>query len=109
MEISQNSKENICARDSFLIKLQASGLQLYQKGVSGTGGFCEFCEISKWYLLAGIGYKEVRKVKTQQLCFVNNSVLKPLVLHMKKYIYKKPLHTTRFVKTKHKNETLLMN
>ena len=65
--------------------------------------------ICKWYLLAGIGYKEVRKVKTQQLCFVNNSVLKPLVLHMKKYIYKKPLHTTRFVKTKHKNETLLMN
>ena len=29
LEISQNSLENICARVSFLIKLQASGLQLY--------------------------------------------------------------------------------
>ena len=29
LEISQNSQENICAKVSFLIKLQASGLQLY--------------------------------------------------------------------------------
>ena len=29
LEISKNSQENICARVSFLIKLQASGLQLY--------------------------------------------------------------------------------
>ena len=29
LEISQNSQKNTCARDSFLIKLQASGLQLY--------------------------------------------------------------------------------
>ena len=28
LEISQNSQENTCARVSFLIKLQASGLQL---------------------------------------------------------------------------------
>ena len=28
IEISQNSQENTCARDSFLIKLQAEGLQL---------------------------------------------------------------------------------
>ena len=28
LEISQNSQENPCARVSFLIKLQASGLQL---------------------------------------------------------------------------------
>ena len=34
LEISQNSQENTCARDSFLIKLQASGL--YQKRDSGT-------------------------------------------------------------------------
>ena len=34
LEISQNSQENTCARDSFLIKLQA----LFS---------CEFCEISK--------------------------------------------------------------
>ena len=29
LEISQNSEENTCARVSFLIKLQALGLQLY--------------------------------------------------------------------------------
>ena len=29
LEISQNSQENTCARVSFLINLQASGLQLY--------------------------------------------------------------------------------
>ena len=31
LEISQNSQENTVARVSFLIKLQASGLQLYKK------------------------------------------------------------------------------
>ena len=31
LEISQNSQENTCARVSFLIKLQAWGLQLYKK------------------------------------------------------------------------------
>ena len=29
LEISQNLQGNICARDSFLIKLQALGMQLY--------------------------------------------------------------------------------
>ena len=29
LEISQNSEQNICARVSFLIKLQTSGLQLH--------------------------------------------------------------------------------
>ena len=39
LEISQNSQENTCARVSFLIKLQAWGLQLYYKGESGTSVF----------------------------------------------------------------------
>ena len=39
LEISQNSKGNTCARVSFLIKLQASNLQLYQKRDSDTGVF----------------------------------------------------------------------
>ena len=39
LEISQNSQENICARVSFLIKLQVSGLQLYLKRDSSTGVF----------------------------------------------------------------------
>ena len=36
LEISQNSQENICARVSFLINLQGSGLQLHLKRESGT-------------------------------------------------------------------------
>ena len=39
LEVSQTSQENTCARVSFLIKLQASGLAQML--------FCEFCEISK--------------------------------------------------------------
>ena len=47
LELLQNSQENTCARVSFLIKLQTSGLQLCLKRDSGTSVFCEFCEISK--------------------------------------------------------------
>ena len=39
LEISQNPQENTCARISFLIKLQAWGLQLYQKRDSRTIAF----------------------------------------------------------------------
>ena len=39
LEISQNSQENTCVRVSFLIKLQALGLQLYYKRDSGKGVF----------------------------------------------------------------------
>ena len=39
LKISQNSQENTCARDSFLIKLQTSGLKFYEKRDSGTGVF----------------------------------------------------------------------
>ena len=46
LEISQNSKENTCARVSFLIKLQA--LQLYfQKRLWHRCFCCKFSEISK--------------------------------------------------------------
>ena len=38
LQISQNSQKNYCARASFLIKLQDSGLQLYERD-SGTGVF----------------------------------------------------------------------
>ena len=38
LEISQNSQENTCAGDSFLIKLQARPATLL-KSVSGTGAF----------------------------------------------------------------------
>ena len=39
LEISQNSQKNTCARLFFLIKLQAWGLQLYEKRGSGTSVF----------------------------------------------------------------------
>ena len=44
LEISQNSQENICARDSFLIKLQAN---FVKKESLAQIFFCGFCEISK--------------------------------------------------------------
>ena len=48
LEISQNSQENTCARVSFLIKLQALGLQLYLKEtLAQMVVSCEFCKISK--------------------------------------------------------------
>ena len=45
LEISKNSQENICARVSFLIKLQA--LQLYSKETLAQVFSCDFFEISK--------------------------------------------------------------
>ena len=50
LEFSQNSQENTCARVSFLIKLQASGLScrpLLKKRLLAQVFSCEFCEISK--------------------------------------------------------------
>ena len=47
LEISQNSQENTCTRVSFLIKLQAWGLQLYLKKSLAQVFSCEFCGISK--------------------------------------------------------------
>ena len=39
LKVSQNSQENTCVKVSFLIKLQATGQQLYQKRESGRGVF----------------------------------------------------------------------
>ena len=66
LEISQKSQENTYARVSFLIKLQASGLQLYQKRDSGTGIFCEFCEIFKStfsYRTSPVAASEFNKIR----------------------------------------------
>ena len=49
LEISQNAQANTCARDFFLIKLQALGLRpatLFKKSLAQVFS-CEFCEISK--------------------------------------------------------------
>ena len=47
LEISQNSLENTCARDSFLIKLQAEACNFIKKESLAQVFSCEFCEISK--------------------------------------------------------------
>ena len=47
LEISQNSQENTYARDSFLIKLQASSCNFIKKESLALVFSCEFCEISK--------------------------------------------------------------
>ena len=44
LEISQNSQENTCARDSFLIKLKACNF--IKKESLAQMFSCEFCEIS---------------------------------------------------------------
>ena len=46
-EISQNSKENTCARVSFLIKLQLSVCNFIKKETLAQVFSCEFYEISK--------------------------------------------------------------
>ena len=46
-EISENSQENICARISFLIKLQADACNHIKKETLTQVFFCEFYEISK--------------------------------------------------------------
>ena len=47
LQISQNSQENICAKDSFLIKLQASGCNFIKKDSLTQVFSYEFCEIFK--------------------------------------------------------------
>ena len=46
LEISQNSQESTCTRDSFLIKLQAWPAILFKKESLAQVFSCEFCEIS---------------------------------------------------------------
>ena len=47
LEIWQDSQENTCARVSFLIKLEGSGLPLFEKETLAHVLSCEFYKISK--------------------------------------------------------------
>ena len=47
VKLSQNSQENTCVEVSFLINVQAWGLQLYLKRDSDTVFSCEFCKTFK--------------------------------------------------------------
>ena len=71
LKFLQNSLENTCARASFLIKLQALGLQpcnFIKKETLAQGFSCELCEISKntlfaehlrWLLLYRLGKSDI--------------------------------------------------
>ena len=47
LKVLQNSQENTCARDSFLIKLQAETCNFISKETLAQLLSCEFCEIFK--------------------------------------------------------------
>ena len=47
LEISLNSQENTCTKDSFLIKLQPKGSNFINKESLAQVFSCEFCKISK--------------------------------------------------------------
>ena len=67
LEILQDSQENTCARVSFLKKLQAWGLQLYQKETLAQVFSCESCKISK----NTFSYR-TRPVNSENSCFWNS-------------------------------------
>ena len=67
LEISQNSQENTCARASFLIKLQASGLQLYQKRDSAHSCFpVNFTKFLRHLFLQNISGRLLLKVNLKE-------------------------------------------
>ena len=79
LEILQNSQENTCVRDSFLIELQTSQ-QHFKKETLAQAVSCEYCEISKntffaehlWATASGLQKFAVGKKKTAA-----NKVKKP--------------------------------
>ena len=71
LEISQNSQKNTGARASFLIKLQASGLQLYWKRDSSTG-------VSLWILWDFYDQLFLQNSSGGCFCFLSVSLLLPV-------------------------------
>ena len=74
LEISQDSQENTYVRVSFLIKLHASGLQLYHKGDSCQVFYCDICEISK----NTFSYKTPLVAASQNGCLLPERLGRPL-------------------------------
>ena len=65
LKILQKSQENTFVRVSFLIKLQALGLQLYQKLLRRCLLFCQFCEIFKSLFFNKVaGFRPTTLLKT---------------------------------------------
>ena len=71
LEISQNSQKNTGARASFLIKLQASALQLYWKRDSSTGVFL-------WILWDFYDQLFLQNSSGGCFCFLSVSLLLPV-------------------------------
>ena len=75
LEIYQNSQKNSCARVSFLMKLQAWGLQLYLKKALTKVFSFEFCEISKntffthhlWATIAVFIFSKIWRISLKSL------------------------------------------
>ena len=70
MRISQNSQEIICVRVSFLIKLQASGLNNFIKKKTLAQLFsCKFCKVFKnTFFTEQTSFKAERFVKMHLIC-----------------------------------------
>ena len=76
LEISQNSQENICARVSFLIKLQACNF--FKKETLAQMFSCEFWEISKntfFYRTSPVAASEMNN-SFKESSFKNNTYKK---------------------------------
>ena len=71
LEISQNSQENTCARDSFLINLH---LNFIEKESLAQVFSCEFCEISKntFFYRTPLVAASVDSITATSLKFINN-------------------------------------
>ena len=96
LEISQNSQENTCARVFFLIKLQASALQLYLKETLAQVFSCKFCDISRniccyrappvaasvrltfgsWQLKFLLEFQQILKISSHRRCSIKKMFLK---------------------------------
>ena len=95
--MSQNSKENTCARASFVIKLQAWGLQLYFKTGSGTDVFLWNLRILKNIFFTehfqsaaseqSFGFTDMMFWSSHQSCSLTIGVLKKSVKFTGKDMY----------------------
>ena len=74
LKISKKSQKNNCARVSFLIKLQAGSLQLYQTKTPAEMFSCEFCENIRVFILKNIA--DDYSIQKKFLCYVKNLTIK---------------------------------
>ena len=76
-KIPQNSQENTCARVSFLMKFQVSGLHLFSKRDSGTGVFLWILRNFEEHLF----YRNLRKTASENECEKEVYKIHPSIKH----------------------------